>query len=168
VRWESNEESQRYQTREYETVIIFFRSRECFVSLLCVGFSSLHASYVSYLRDSVSQHKHSGAFSLLHVRLAVLEQALPDERLAEQKFNVFLCPALSWQSLQEHHDLLEVHLAQLVRPLDQESCAYVEVESREALIFRLLVDIVSKCSDSSTIGSLFHLQDKYPTSLLCS
>jgi hypothetical protein len=30
-----------------------------------------------------SQHKHSSAFSLLHVRLAVLEQALPDECLAE-------------------------------------------------------------------------------------
>jgi hypothetical protein len=46
--------------------------------------------------------------------LAVLEQALPDESLAEQKFNVFLRSTLSWQSLQEHHDLLEVHLAQLI------------------------------------------------------
>jgi hypothetical protein len=30
--------------------------------------------------------------------------------------------------LQEHHDLLEIHFAQLVRPLHKERGAYVEVE----------------------------------------
>ena len=93
------------KTREYEHYY-FLRSR---VLRSYVWGSFLHASCHTYVMRS--QRKHSGAFSLLHVCLAVLEQALPDERLAEQKFDVFFCPALSWQSLQEHHDLLEVHLA---------------------------------------------------------
>ena len=84
-----------------------------------------------------SQSKHPGAFSLLHMRLAVLEQALPDESLAQQEFNVLLRPALSWKGLQEHHDFLEVHLAEFVGPFHKESGAYVEVEGGEALIFGL-------------------------------
>jgi hypothetical protein len=42
--------------------------------------------------------------------LGVSEETLPDECLAEKKLNVFLIPSTSGQSLQEHHDLLEVHL----------------------------------------------------------
>lgn len=63
-----------------------------------------------------SQSKHTGAFSLLHVRLTVLEQALPDESLAQQELDVLLRPTLSRKGLQEHHDFLEVHLAELVGP----------------------------------------------------
>lgn len=74
---------------------------------------------------SASQSKHTGAFSLLHMRLTVLEQALPDECLAQQEFDVLLRPALSWKRLQEHHDLLKVHLAEFVGPFHQESGAYV-------------------------------------------
>jgi hypothetical protein len=59
------------------------------------------------------------------VRLAILEQTLPDESLAQQEFDVFLRPTLSRQSLQEHHDFLKIHLAQLVGPFDQESGADV-------------------------------------------
>lgn len=84
-----------------------------------------------------SQCEHTRALSFLDVRLAVLEQTLPDKGLAQQELDVFLRPTLSRQSLQEHHDLLEIHLAELVGPLDQESSAYVEVEGGEALIFGL-------------------------------
>ena len=60
--------------------------------------------------------------------LTVLEQALPDERLAQQELDVLLRPTLSWERLQEHHDFLEVHLAKLVGPLDEEGGADVQVE----------------------------------------
>jgi len=63
-----------------------------------------------------SQSKHTSAFSLLHMRLTVLEQALPDKRLAQQELDVLLRPALSRKRLQEHHDFLEVHLAEFVGP----------------------------------------------------
>lgn len=68
------------------------------------------------------------ASGLDHVAFATLEQALPDEGLAEQEFNVFLCPGFRWQRLQEHHDLLEIHAKQLVRPFDQEGCADIQME----------------------------------------
>ena len=50
------------------------------------------------------------------MRLTVLEQALPDECLAQQELDVLLRPTLSWKRLQEHHDFLEVHLAEFVGP----------------------------------------------------
>lgn len=50
------------------------------------------------------------------MRLTILEQALPDECLAQQEFDVLLRPTLSWKRLQEHHDLLKIHLAELVGP----------------------------------------------------
>lgn len=84
-----------------------------------------------------SQSKHTSALSLLHVRLTIFEQALPDERLAQQELDVLLRPTLSRKRLQEHHDFLEVHLAEFVGPFHKESGAYVEVEGGEALIFGL-------------------------------
>lgn len=66
-----------------------------------------------------------------------LEQTLPDESLAEQQLDVLLSPVPRGQGLQEHHDLLEVHLEQPVRPLDQEGCTHVEMELREALLLCL-------------------------------
>lgn len=63
------------------------------------------------------------------MRLTSLEKALPDERLAKQQLHVLLCPVPGRQRLQEHHDLLEVHLLQLVGPFDQECGADVEMES---------------------------------------
>jgi hypothetical protein len=65
-------------TRECETIIIFIGAE---LLRFYVGVSSLHASCHTYVMRS--QHKHSSALSLLHVRLAVLEQALPDERFTE-------------------------------------------------------------------------------------
>ena len=56
----------------------FHRSR---IASVLLWVSSLHASCHTYVMRS--QHKHSSAFSLLHVRLAVLEQALPNERFTE-------------------------------------------------------------------------------------
>lgn len=50
------------------------------------------------------------------MRLTVLEQALPDESLAQQELDVLLRPTLSRKGLQEHHNFLEVHLAELVGP----------------------------------------------------
>lgn len=87
-----------------------------------------------------SQGKRAGALSFLHMCLAVLEKTLPDERLAEQELDVFLSPVLGWQGLQEHHDLLEIHFAELVRPFDEEGGAHVEVEGGEALVFSLRID----------------------------
>jgi len=65
-------------TRECER-LLFSSEPNCFG--VTVGVSSLHASCHTYVMRS--QHKHSSAFSLLHVRLAVLEQALPNERFTE-------------------------------------------------------------------------------------
>lgn len=85
----------------------------------------------------------------------VLKQALPDERLTQQKLDIFFGPVPCRQCLEEHHDLLhgvsfhaflsvphnaaylEIHLHELVGPLDQECSAHVEVESREALLLGL-------------------------------
>lgn len=57
--------------------------------------SSLHCLRFQRL----SQSEHASALSLLHVRLAIFEQALPDESLAQQELDVFLRPALGRQSL---------------------------------------------------------------------
>lgn len=71
------------------------------------------------------------------MRRGPLEQALPDVGLAEQELNVLLCPFAGRQGLQKHHDLLKVHLDELVGPFDEEGSADVEVEFREALFFGL-------------------------------
>ena len=69
--------------------------------------------------------------------LGVAEETLPDEGFAEKKLDIFLVPAASRKSLQEHHNLLEVHLEQLIGPFDQESSADVEMEVGESLILGL-------------------------------
>lgn len=70
--------------------------------------------------------------------LRIPEEALPDEGLAEKELDVFLIPTAGWQSLQEHHNLLEIHLEQLVRPFDQKGGADIEMEMGEPLVLRLL------------------------------
>jgi hypothetical protein len=72
------------------------------------------------------------------VSLGVSEETLPDEGFAEEKLNILLIPASSRQSLQEHHNLLEVHLEQLVGPFDQESSADIKMEVGESLVLGLL------------------------------
>ena len=47
-----------------------------------------------------------------------LEETLPDVGLAEKQLNVLFGPFARWQRLEKHHDLLKVHLDQLVGPLD--------------------------------------------------
>ena len=90
-----------------------------------VSFANLCHLFMPHVFPRASQSKHTGAFSLLHMCLTILEQALPDECLAQQEFNVLLRPTLSWKCLQEHHDLLEIHFAELVGPFDEEGGAYV-------------------------------------------
>ena len=65
------------------------------------------------------------------------EETLPYERLAEQELNVLSGPISGWQRLQEHQDFLKVHLDKLIGPLDEKSGANIQVELREALLFRL-------------------------------
>ena len=62
------------------------------------------------------------------MRRRPLEQALPDVGLAEQELNVLLGPLARRQGLEKHHDLLEVHLDELVGPFDEKGGADVEVE----------------------------------------
>ena len=80
------------------------------------------------------------------MRLAALEQALPDEGLAQKHLDVFLRPLGGWQGLQEHHDFLEIHSLQLVAPFHEEGGAHVEVEGCEALVFGLVLwlEIIGK------------------------
>lgn len=69
--------------------------------------------------------------------LGIAEETLPDKSLAEKKLDVFLVPTAGWQSLQEHHNLLEIHLEQLVGPFDQEGSADVEMEMGKSLVLGL-------------------------------
>jgi hypothetical protein len=71
------------------------------------------------------------------MRPRTAEKALPDKRLAEQKFNVLLGPLSRGQCLQKHQDFLEVHLDQLIRPFDQERCTDIQMKLRKAVFFGL-------------------------------
>ena len=90
----------------------------------------------------------------------VLEQTLPDEGFTQQQFDILVSPFLGWKGLEKHHNLLriisflsflpvallfkrssthlEIHLHQLVRPFDKESCTHIHMESREALLLSLV------------------------------
>lgn len=84
----------------------------------------------------VRQQRLAG-LAALEVRGRALVEALPDEGLAEEQLNVLFRPGLGGQALQEHHDLLKVHLDELVGPLDEQGGAHVEVELGEALLLGL-------------------------------
>ena len=71
------------------------------------------------------------------MRLTPRKQTLPYESLAQQQLDILLRPVPRGQRLQEHHDLLEIHMQQLRGPLDEKRGADVEVESGEALVFGL-------------------------------
>jgi len=75
------------------------------------------------------------------MRRRALEEALPYIGLAEQQLNVLLGPVARRQGLQEHHDLLEVHLEELVGPFDQERGADIEVKLREAVLLGLHMEV---------------------------
>ena len=62
------------------------------------------------------------------MRRGPFKQALPYKSLAEEKFDVLVRPLFRREGLEEHHDSLEIHLDQLIRPLDQESRTHVKVE----------------------------------------
>jgi len=71
------------------------------------------------------------------MRARSAEEALPYESLAEQELNILLSPFPCRQCLQKHENFLEVHLHELLRPLDEESGADIKMELGEPLFFRL-------------------------------
>ena len=58
----------------------------------------------------VGTHTNSPRAGVLQVSTTPLEETLPNECLAEEQLNILLGPLLCGERLQEHHDLLEVHL----------------------------------------------------------
>lgn len=72
------------------------------------------------------------------MRLTPLEQTLPNKRLTQQQLHILLSPLLRRQTLQEHHNLLKLHLTEFLGPFDEKGGADVEVEFRETLVFCLL------------------------------
>lgn len=82
----------------------------------------------------------------LEVRAASSKQALPDKSFGQQELDVLLCPIACRQALEEHHDLLEVHFDQLIRPLNQKGSADVEVEIGETAFFGLKCLLCQRCS----------------------
>lgn len=88
---------------------------------------------------------------VLEMRATALEQTLPNEGLAQEQFNVFFGPLPRGERLKKHHNLLEVHLPQLVAPFDKKSGTNVEMEGGEAIFFCLYrVSIRARKDDSST------------------
>jgi len=67
----------------------------------------------------------------------ILEEALPNECLTQQKLNIFLRPIFRRQGLQKHHNFLEIHLHEFGRPLHEEGGADVQMELGEPLFFGL-------------------------------
>ena len=67
----------------------------------------------------------------------VLEETLPDECFTEEEFDILLGPALGQERLQEHHDLLKIHLEQFRRPLYEKGRTHIEMELRKALFLGL-------------------------------
>jgi len=81
------------------------------------------------------------------MRTTASEQALPYERFTQKQLDIFLGPLPCGQGLQKHHDFLEVHLSELVRPLDKECGADVEMEGGEPVFFGLdLLAMIEKKS----------------------
>jgi len=60
-----------------------------------------------------------------------VEQALQHKCLGEKGLNLLRAPLPCGQLLHKQHQLLEIHLLQLRRPIDEEDCADVDVEGRE-------------------------------------
>lgn len=78
--------------------------------------------------QSKIQRPAVAATRLPYMRLTPFEQALPNKRFTQQQFDVLFRPILGGQSLQEHHDFLEVHALEFIGPFDEERGANVEVE----------------------------------------
>lgn len=83
-----------------------------------------------------------------------LVEALPDEGLAKEQLNVLFRPVLGGQALQEHHDFLEIHLDELVGPLDKQRGADVEMKLGKALLFGLCFHAVSSSPLRVWVGRL--------------
>ncbi len=113
--------------------------------------------------DSQIQHPRIAPTSLPNMRLTPLEKTLPDERLAEQEFDILLRPIPCRQRLQEHHDFLEIHSLEFLGPLDEEGGADVEVEGLEALLFGLEKGDISGI-EGFLGGRGGFVRDKCPTS----
>lgn len=102
--------------------------------------------------------------ALLDMSFGAPEQALPDECFAKEQLNVLLGPVASGEGLEEHHDLLKIHLQQLVSPLDKECCADVKMEVREALVLGLRCLLASKSPRRGSLGFDRYVPNRCPTS----
>lgn len=98
------------------------------------------------------------------MRRRTFEEALPDECLAQKQLDVLFCPSLRGEALKKHHDLLEVHIEELVGPLHKKGRTHVQMELREALLFSLVDWLVSKSLCLLGVDR----PDKCPTFGLCS
>ena len=78
------------------------------------------------------------------MRRRALEEALPDEGFTQEQLNVLFCPSLGGKTLKKHHDLLEVHVEELIRPFHKKGRTYVQMELGEALLFSLVNWLVSR------------------------
>lgn len=74
---------------------------------------------------------------MLQVCTRTSEERLPNESFAQEKLDILATPLTRGKRLQKHHDILEFHFDQLVRPLHQKCCTNVEMELRKALLLGL-------------------------------
>ena len=78
------------------------------------------------------------------MRRRAFEETLPDERLTQEQLDVLFCPSLGGKALKKHHDLLKVHVEELIGPLHEKGRTYVQMELGEALLFSLVGWLVSR------------------------
>ena len=73
-------------------------------------------------------------YLLIHQVPIVMIKLLHFETFGQQHRQVIIFPFPGWQVLQEQHSLLKWHLLYILTELEEEGCAYIAVELREALV----------------------------------
>ena len=77
------------------------------------------------------------------MRRRAFEETLPNEGLTQEQLDVFFCPSLGGKTLKKHHNLLKIHVEELVGPFHKKGRTYVQMELGEALLFSLVDGLVS-------------------------
>lgn len=72
------------------------------------------------------------------MRSRTLEKTLPDECFTQEQLNILFCPALGGKTLKKHHNLLKIHVEELIGPLHKKGRTHVQMEFGEALLFGLV------------------------------
>lgn len=72
------------------------------------------------------------------MRSRPLEKALPDEGFTQEQLDILFCPAFGGKALEEHHDLLEIHVEELIGPFHKKGRTHVQMEFGETLLFGLV------------------------------